>query len=202
MKPAFEKGFCVSQKVACAKGGQSIGELRIPEGKIGFGTVCSVLVNGTLLKAGIPMDSRLSGILQIQDRRPVRFTEIIHYNACSLDPTEIFIRAKMTSVTEAIVTGSGEILANFREIPAICVPVFNSVVDGLKSAGIDAILVKGHTSEPVCELSVDQNKDGIVLIGGLNPVAAAQEAGIEADNHSMSTMIDFSTMISFSDLLK
>jgi len=75
------------------------------------------------------------------------------------------------------------------------------VLAGLKSAGINGVLVKGITSEPVCEIAVDPNKVGLVLVGGLNPVAAAQEAGIEAENHSMSEVVDYQTLFDFKELL-
>jgi repressor of nif and glnA expression len=201
MKPVFESKFCPSRLVAVAEAGKQIGDVIIPEDKVGLLTVCSIVINGVLLKAGIPMDSRLSGILQINNRNPLRFIEIIHYNGCSLDPTEIFIKAGMTSVIEAVSTGSGEILANFREIPAPCLPLAEEVLAGLKSAGINGVLVKGITSEPVCETAVDPNKVGLVLVGGLNPVAAAQEAGIEAENHSMSEVVDYQTLFDFKELL-
>jgi repressor of nif and glnA expression len=201
MKPVFESDYCPSRLVALAEAGEQIGDVIIPADKVGLLTVCSIVINGALLKAGIPMDSRLSGILQINNRNPMRFTEIIHYNGCSLDPTEIFIKAGMTSVIEAVSTGSGEILANFREIPAPCLPIAEEVLAGLKSAGINGVLVKGITSEPVCEIAVDPNKVGLVLVGGLNPVAAAQEAGIEAENHSMSEVVDYQTLFDFKELL-
>ena len=35
------------------------------------------------------------------------------------------------------------------------------------------------------------NKIGMILIGGLNPVAAAFEAGIDVDNQAMSTVMDY-----------
>ena len=53
----------------------------------------------------------------------------------------------------------------------------------------------GNTSEEVCEIGVEQNKIGVVLIGGLNPVAAAAEAGIEVENHSMSTVVEYKSLI-------
>ncbi len=201
MKSAFDSGFCVSQLVAVADGGQRIGDVIVPDDKVGLVTVCSIVINGALLKAGIPMDSRFSGMLQINNRKPMRFTEIINYNGCSLDPSEIFIKARMTSVTETVSIGSGAILANFREIPAVCLPVVERVLEGLRTAGVAGVLVRGNTSEPVCEVAVDPNKIGLVLIGGLNPVAAAQEAGIEAENHSMSTVIDYRNLIQFEELL-
>ncbi len=202
MRPAFEKNYCASQLVAVAQAGQRIGDLLVPDDQIGFGTVCSIVINGTLLKAGVPMDSRFSGILQFNDGRPTRFTEIINYDGCSLDPTEIFIKARMTSVNEVLSSGNGEILANFREIPAMCVPVVEEVLSGLNASGIDGVLVKGAPSEPVCEVAVQPNKVGLILTGGLNPVTAAQEAGIAVENHSMSTVFDYHGLTNFLELLR
>jgi len=200
MRPVFEKGLCVSSLVTTAAGGQMLGDIFIPPGKIGLASVCSIVINGTLLKAGIPMDSRFGGILQMQDNKPTRFCEIIHYNGSSLDPSEIFIKAKMTSVGSVIQTGTGEILANFREIPALCRPIADQVLDGLRKAGMGGVIVMGQTSDVVCEVPVDLNRVGIVLLGGLNPVAAAHEAGFEADNRSMSAVIDYNKLRPFQDI--
>ena len=46
------------------------------------------------------------------------------------------------------------------------------------------------------------NKVGMVLQSGLNPVAAAVEAGIEVVNHAMSGMIDYGKLSSFWDLIR
>jgi len=201
MAPAFDSSICVSKLVSVAREGQRIGSVLVPAGHIGLATVCSIVINGTLLKAGIPMDSRFGGILQIRDHKPVRFTEIIHYDVCSLDPSEIFIKARMTSVREATLSGNGEILANFREIPALCRPIAEKVIAGLRVAGLNGVLILGNTSENVCEISVDLNKIGVILIGGMNPIAVATEAGIESENYGMSTVVDFSTLVSFKELL-
>ncbi len=200
MKPAFEAGICVSDLVATASEGERLGELLVPEGKIGLATVCSIVINGCLLKAGVPMDSRFGGLLQIRDHKPLRFVELIHYAGCSLDPTEIFIMAKMTSVDAVVRKGEGNMLANFREIPSVCRSVAEQVVTNLKNAGIGGVLMMGETSEPVCEVSVEPNKIGIILIGGLNPVAAAQEAGIEAENRAMSTLMEYRDLVKLNEL--
>jgi len=201
MKPVFEKGICVSPLVIVADSGQKIGDVMVPEGKVGFATVCSIVINGTLLKAGIPMDSRFGGILQIENHKPKRFTEVIYYSGCSLDPSEIFIRAGMTTVKDASSDGHGEVLANFREIPSLCLPVADQVLRGLKQAKLGGVIIKGYPSEPVCETIVDQNKVGLVLLGGLNPVAAVREAGIEVDNKSMATVTDYGNFIEFQEFI-
>ncbi len=195
MKNIFKAGLCVSDLVATAKEGESIGDMVVPEGKIALATVCSIVVNGTLLKAGVPVDSKFGGILQISNHQPLRFTELINYAGSSLDPSEIFIRANMTTVNQAVATGNGEILANFREIPAVCRPMAEEIAAKLKNAGLGGLFLMGNVSEPVCEMAVELNRVGVILIGGLNPVAAAHEAGIESDNHAMSTVIDYQQLV-------
>ena len=201
MRPAFSAGFCASDLVAVADEGETLGELTVPEGKTALATVCSLVINGALLKAGVPIDSRFGGILQIRNHQPIRFVELIHYAGSSLDPSEVFISAKMTSVGQATRGGSGKILANFREIPAICRPVADEVVARLKEARLNGVLVIGETSEAVCEVPIDLNRIGMVLLGGLNPVAAAAEAGIEVENQAMSTVLDYQSLIKFEELL-
>jgi repressor of nif and glnA expression len=200
MKPVFDAGICVSDLVAIAHEGEQLGELIVPAGKIGLATVCSIVINGTLLKAGVPMDSRFGGILQIRNHKPLRFVELIHYAGSSLDPSEVFIRAGMTSVKDASLTGNGKILANFREIPAMCRPIAENVVAKLKDAGLDGLMVMGNTSEPVCEIPVELNRIGMILIGGLNPIAAAEETGIEAENYAMSTVLEYQKLKKFKEV--
>jgi HTH-type transcriptional regulator, global nitrogen regulator NrpRI len=201
MRPVFEKGYCVSKLVDLVSEGQQIGDVVVPQGTVGLATVCSIVTNGVLLKEGVPIDSRFGGILQLQTNKPVRFTEIIHYAGSSLDPSEIFIKAHMTSIQKTVGSGNGEILANFREIPAICQNLALEVINGMKQAGFNGVLVMGNVSDAVCEINVDLNKIGIILVGGLNPVAAAAEAGFESENHSMSTVIDYSRLRNFKEVL-
>lgn len=201
MKPIFKAGLCASELVAIAHEGETIGNTTVPEGKTGLATICSVVVNGALLKASVPTDSKFGGILQIRNHNPLRFSELIHYAGSSLDPSEIFIRANMTSVTTAAADGNGEILANYREIPAICKPLAEEVSTKLKDAGLGGIFLVGEVSEPVCEIPIDLNRVGIVLVGGLNPVAAAVEAGVICESHALSILIDYQQLVKYSDIV-
>jgi len=202
MLPAFEAGLCVSGLVAVAKAGERLGETVVPEGKVGLATVCSIVVNGVLLKSGIPMDSKFGGIVQISRREPLRFVELIHYSGSSLDPSEAFIRARMTSVRDVIDEGEGRILGNFREIPALSKDLAERIVRDIRSAGIDGVLAIGKVSEPVCEVPVDLNKVGMILMGGLNPVCCAQEAGVDVENLAMSAVVEFDELRPFRAAVK
>lgn len=200
MKPIFARGLCVSELVISARSGEKIGDTTVPDGKVALGTVCSIVINGTLLKAGIPMDSRFGGIIEMKNNKPVRFVEIINYAGSSMDPSEVFIRARMTSVLDVVKKGEGKLLANYRETPAICRPIVEEVVAQMKNVGIGGVLMLGTASDPVCEIPVELNRIGIVLLGGLNPVAAAEEAGIEADSHAMSTLVNYQSLKKIGDL--
>jgi repressor of nif and glnA expression len=200
MKEAFTAGYCVSDLVATARAGEKLGHVVIPDGQVALATVCSVVVNGVLLKAGVPMDSKFGGILEVRDGEPRRFVAIINYAGTSVDPSEAYIRARMTSVRQAASSGSGRILANFREIPAPARRTVEGIVADLKRSGIGGVLLIGESSEPLCQMPVGLNKIGMIMLGGLNPVAAAEEAGIEAENISESGTVDFHQLVNYRDL--
>ena len=197
MGDAFKAGMCVSELVATAPEGEKLGSVVVPKGKIGLATVCSVVINGALLKAGIPTESRFGGVLEVRESKPRRFVAIINYAGTSLDPSEQYIRAKMTSVGEAARTGHGKILANFREIPAPARAIAQEIIASLKEAGISGVYALGNTSESICQITIGLNRVGMVLLGGLNPVATAVEAGIEVENIAESGIIDFAQLTSF-----
>ena len=200
MKRVFQAGICVTDLVAVARQRERLGAIIVPQNKIGLATVCSVIINGALLKAGIPMDSKFGGILQIKNHKPLRFVELIQYPGSSLDPSEIYITSRMTSVGQVARKGEGKILANFREIPAICQPEAEKVIARLKEADLGGVLMMGEVSKPVCEVPVELNKVSMILTGGLNPIAAAVESGIEVENHAMSTIMEYQDLVKFWEL--
>ncbi|MEW6587285.1 MAG: NrpR regulatory domain-containing protein [Nitrospirota bacterium] len=200
MKTVFASPYVMSDRVVMRKGGEKIGGVIIPQGQIGFGTVCSVTVNGIFLKAGIPVTSKFGGVLQINDE-PMRFTSLISYEGSSLDPLEIFIRSRMTRVLDAIRNRSGKVLASFREIPVVSVEKAISLREQMISKGIGGILLIGNPNQPLLEMPVGMDKAGMVIVGGLNPIAALEESGIQNVSKAMSTLHSFSDLVSFGEIL-
>ncbi len=41
----------------------------------------------------------------------------------------------------------------------------------------------------------------MIFIGGLNPVAAVEEAGIEAENYAMSTVMEYQKLKKFQEVM-
>jgi repressor of nif and glnA expression len=200
MKVATDASICTSELIATASEGEKLGSVVVPDGKIGVATICSVAVNGILLKAGIPVVSQFGGVLEVKETKPERFIAVINYAGTSIDPSEQYIRAGMASVGEAARTGNGKILANFREMPALARSLASDKIAALREAGIDGVYVLGNTSEPICQISVGLNRVGMVLLGGLNPLAAAVEAVINVENIGESGIIDFEQLTSIRTL--
>jgi len=196
-RPVFTSRLCTSDLVRLYHAGESVGELTVPPGMVGLGTVCSVTVNGILLKRGIPMHSDFGGLLEMDSHEPVRFTDLIQYGGTSLDPLEIFIKGKMTSVTRAARGETGKVGAGFRTIPAAAREAFLSVVDEMARAGLYGVAAVGRPGQPLLDVPVALDRIGVILYGGLNPGAAIEEAGIETVNKAMTALVDYRELVSF-----
>lgn len=202
LKPIFLSPYVMSDRIILARGGETIGDITIPNGRIGIGTVCSVTINGIFLKAGIPVTSRFGGVVEINEERPMRFVSLISYDGSSLDPLEIFIKGKMTDVLGAVKNHSGKILASFREIPVVCMDEAKRLAMEMKDKGIGGILLIGSPNKPLLEVPVGIDKVGMVIVGGLNPVAAIEESGIPTESKAMSTLHAYSKLKGFNSLLR
>ena len=201
MKHVFSSPYVMCDKVVMQKAGEKIGDVIVPDKQVGFGTVCSVTINGIFLKAGIPVASKFGGVLQIENAEPSRFTSLISYEGSSLDPLEIFIKSHMTDVLGAVKNHSGKILASFREIPVVSLERARQLSEELRKKGIGGILMIGNPNQPLLEMPVAVDKAGMIIVGGLNPLAAIEEAGIQTVSKAMSTLYRFSDLIKFKELL-
>jgi len=190
-KEVFKAGICLGNLALIAEEGEELGNIVVPSGMMALGTVCAVTINGVLIHHRIPVKTVFGGILQMSDSRPLRFTEIIEYSGSSLDPAEIFIKGKMTSVLNAVRTGSGKVLAGFREIPAVCLPEAESLLKRLAEIGLSGTIVIGEPNQPTLQIPVSIGYAGLVILAGLNPLAAVEETGISTRNMSLCMMIDF-----------
>ncbi len=201
MKSIFSSAYVMCDKVVMRRGGEKIGNFIVPKGKIGFGTVCSVTINGVFLKAGIPVMSKFGGVLQIEDSEAARFTALISYEGSSLDPLEIFIKSRMTDVIGAVRNHSGKILASFREIPIVSIEKVKQLSKELKESGIGGVLLIGNPNQPLLEMPVGIDMAGMVIVGGLNPIAALEESGISTESKAMLTLYSFTDLTKFKELL-
>ncbi len=196
----FSQG-CAMGNLLCLLGpGQSLGELIIPQDKVGFCTVCSITINGVLLKHGIPTTSRFGGLLEIQDGSPTRFVEMIHYDGTSIDPLEVFIRSGMTDYHGTIRGGSGRIGASFRVLPADSRELVLHLADKLDMIGLGAFMEIGLPGQPILGVPVLPNRIGSIVIGGLNPIAILVERNKEVTSRALAGLMEFNRLFHFESM--
>lgn len=200
MEPVFAAGLGMGNRVAVAMEGQTLGGAQVPRGQVAIATVCSMSVNGILLKEGIPAASRFGGLLEMRKGKPLRFVQLMEYRGSTADPLELFIRAGMTEVRQCAETGSGIIGASFREVPGVASAEVRSIRNRLASLGLGGILTVGEPNRPLLGVPVAEGKAGMIVAGGLNPVAALHEAGVPVVIDSLSGFEDYGTFVPFAEI--
>ncbi len=194
MSRVIEKGWAPSPLVDVSGPGEEIGKFQVPEGKVGVATVCSITIDGLLEGEGIPVSPKFGGVLEVEDNEPQRFVDAIAYQGTSLDPLAVFASKRMTSLTGVLEEGSGRVLANMREIP---IPARSSAIEVIEEGseeGLNGVLNVGSPADSIYGLSVDVNRVGIVIVGGINPAVAVEESGIDIETLPMESLIDITDL--------
>mgnify|MGYP000897907553 CR=1 FL=1 len=194
MRPVFLSRFATSDLVAIFQPGQKVGEEVIPRGMIGLGTVCSATINGVLVHAGIPVHSEFGGLVEVSGHEPVRFTDVVSYRGSSIDPVEVFIKSRSTSAGAAATTGRGKIGAGFRTCPAAARDHLLRLLDDLAPWHLRGAVAVGLPGQSLMEMEVGLDRVGVVVCAGLNPVAAAEEAGLATQNKALATVFEYTDL--------
>ncbi len=106
----------------------------------------------------------------------------------------------MTSVGQAAQTGYGVVGASFREVPVIALDEVRRLAQLSEKAGVGGVMLIGTPNQPLLDIPVAQGRAGLVVCGGLNPVAAVVESGISVTSTAMSTLCDFSELFEYAEL--
>ncbi|MDY6965766.1 MAG: DUF128 domain-containing protein [Halobacteriota archaeon] len=188
------RGLIISPHIKIFREGENIGGLVVGEGEVGLATVCSTTIDGMLIKSGIPINLKGGGIVEVAQGRALRFTHFLDYRCTTIDPLEILMSQRLTSVMKMIKTGSGRVLANLREVPMVAREDTEETLEKLIIAGFNGVLEVGEPNSDLFGVSVERDHIGIAIVGGTNPSAAIQEDGMDIRTKAMSNLIEFSTM--------
>ncbi len=201
IKKVFEKGYAMGHLLAVLHPGERLGDVTVPEGKVGLCTVCSITLNGVMLKHGVPVRSLFCGLLELQDGRPARLAEVVNYDAISLDPLELFISAGRTNYTGAITSGNGLIGVGFRELPAESYDLVLNLEEKLERIGLGGFMVIGRPGQALFSIPVHEGCIGAVVIGGLNPTAILEEGGIRVEARALCGFMEFTRLRHYTELV-
>lgn len=171
------------------------------KGLIKIKTACSLTISGVLLKSGIPVRPKGGGLIEVIEREPVRFTDMLMYWATTIDPIDVLTAQELTDITGMMRTGNGRILGNLQEAPMLAREKVEEVLERLTSAEFTGVLELSEPNMNVLGVSVERDHMGIALVGGTNLVAAAQECGIKISHESISGLTDIGEMKHIEELI-
>ena len=200
IRRVFDRGYAMGNLLALLAPGESLGDWTVPSDRLGVCTVCSITLNGVLLKHGVPTTSTFGGLLELRDGRATRFVEMIHYDGTSFDPLEMFIRAGMTNYLGAVEDGNGVIGASFREIPEKARDLAVQLADRVSSVGLGGFMEIGWPSQPILEVPVSLGRVGVVMIGGLNPIAILEEQDYRIESRALAGLLEYNRLFHFDEL--
>ncbi len=194
VKHVINDGYPFSPYIKLIEEGTDASDIEIPKGKIGIATMCSITIDGILLKNGIAVNPKYGGILKVEDKKPIRFEDIIAYSGTTIDPMRVFISKKMTRVLDTVNADSGKLLANFREIPESAISGAKEILSSIVGARMGGIAEIGKPGKSVLNVAVEAGKVGVVVYAGTNIMAAVSEIGVKVITYPISTVIDFKEM--------
>jgi global nitrogen regulator NrpRII len=194
LRDAYKTGVSVSGLVKFYASGENVADFTVPAGQTAICTMCSITFDGLLIRRGIPVNPIGGGVVEIENRTPIRFTHIILYEHTTIDPLQVLISQKTTSVTNVMRRGSGNILANIREFHMEAEPVVGTVLDELSSSSYSGILEVGMPNLALLGVPVSPQYIAIAAVGGTNPMAAIREGGRWVQTNAMKGLMDIAQM--------
>lgn len=168
--------------------------ISVSEGRVALFTVCDLTVDGVLIHSGIPLFFKYGGLVQVVNRIPLRFIELISYDGTTVPPLELFARSKMTSITKIVKTGSGILPAAMREIVAGAREKTIKILSELKKKGWRGTLAISAPNEPVLGVPVAMDRFGLCMVGGLAPAVALLEEGVRVETFAPHCLIPLEDM--------
>ncbi|SNQ59665.1 conserved hypothetical protein [Candidatus Methanoperedens nitroreducens] len=68
LRDVMYNGYPISPYIKLIDEGTMTSDIKVPEGKIGIATMCSITIDGILLKNGIPVNTKYGGILEVKEK--------------------------------------------------------------------------------------------------------------------------------------
>ena len=157
--------------------------------KVGIATICSLSVDGLLLKNGIKSTPKYGGLLELTE--PPLFIDLISYDGSSIDPHKIFIAKDMTSITAE--SGVKRLMASIKEIPYIARDHSVYFMDKLEKLKLPIYKI-GKPRELTYNAKAENYNFAVVAGSGLNAIAAIKEKGIDIEVKADAKLMPFEKM--------
>ncbi len=165
---------------------------RVPQGAVGFISICSISMDGVFQRKGIPVKMAFGGRLEIEQGTPKRFRDLIGYRGTTIDPLELFISSGLTSIASFSRSKTGTALANVREVPSAAKEPVEETIRLMNACGFVFPVTMGNQ---VFNLPGNPFRLSIVAYSGLNFIGNCVEQGIDIKTEIGAGNIPFSKII-------
>ena len=186
--------YAFTTRFAVIRGGTRIGDFDVPAHTTAICTVCSMTLNGLLLRRGIHATAKFGGVVKVEHGQPKKFSAFLSSGLAPIAPLDVFITCAMTSVCKTIECGSGDVLGSFLEIPEAALPEAKKLYDRIKKIGMGGKIMFGMPSQPLLGMPVTIGSAGIMVFCDLNTAAALSEKGIPAAASPAKILYDYTAM--------
>ncbi|QSZ68420.1 DUF128 domain-containing protein [Methanofollis aquaemaris] len=200
MKRASRAGLAPSDLVRVLQPGEGNNMAVIPDRMVGLCTVCSITFDGVMIRRGAPLHPVGGGVVEVEDGVPRRFTDMLLYDATTIDPLQVLVSQEITDVWGVIREGRGSVLANLRECHMEAEPTVAGILEDLERSRIGGVLEVGAPNAPVLGFGCSPQYFGITILGGTNVMAAVKESGYRVEINSLRGLIDIGDLESVDHL--
>ena len=204
MKDAHKTGVTVSGLVKFFASGERINGFVVPAGNTAICTICSITFDGLLIRRGIPVNPIGGGVVEIENRTPIRFTHIILYEHTTIDPLHVLDQVAVGKLggrdNRVVVVNSHLYSLDLEAVRpdelhgGVVTKDLDLVLDELASSSYSGILEVGVPNLSLLGVPVSPQFVAIAAVGGTNPMAAIREGGRWVQTHAMKGLIDIGEM--------
>jgi len=181
VKKVLASPYAFSTRFAVVRGGNSIGDFKVPAQTTAICTVCSITLNALLQNHGIDATSKFGGVVEVSHHQPKKFSAFLSSGFAPLAPLDIFISCAMTSICKTIQSGTGDVLGSFLEIPESHLPDAKKLYNRIKKIGMGGKIIFGMPNQSLMGMPVSIGSAGIVVFQDLNTAAALTEKGLKCE---------------------
>ncbi len=194
VKALYEANLLLAPYFKVLNEGEEYQNIVVPEGKIALFTICDLTIDGALIRSGIPLFYKYGGLVQIINRKPISFVELISYEGTTIPPLELFVESNKTSIMKVVRTGSGLLPVAMREIVTEARERTLKFLSTFKEMGWAGILAIGKPNESLLGVPVAMDRFGLCMVGGLTHGAALREEGIDIKTFAPHCLIPIEEM--------
>ena len=201
IRDVFAAGYAMGKLHGPLRPGEQVGHITIPEGSVGIGTVCSITLNGVLVAHGIPTHSRFGGLLELTRRQAHSFRGVHQLRRHHSRPAGDLHPQCHDRLRGGDANGQRSHRGQFPRSAGRQPRPRHRTRPQDGQVGLGGLFLIGWPGQSLLDIPVSEGRLGLVVVGGLNPVAILEERGIHVRRTgALPGLIDYDRLFHYDEL--